>query len=119
MKHHCATSKEKHESVGLANICTSVDLTRRLFVFPARYKKTRANRPPDHPHPNLPRKDSYHRPQHTAGEDKRSTEMAEANTCGCGRSPTGKCCGWHNLSEEQYAEKKAQWEAKQAEKKTG
>ena len=37
MKHHCATSKEKHESVGLANICTSVDLTRRLFVFPRLY----------------------------------------------------------------------------------
>ena len=45
------------------------------------------------------------------------TKMSEANTCGCGRSPTGKCCGWHNLSEEQYAEKKAAWEAKQAEKK--
>ena len=39
--------------------------------------------------------------------------MSETNTCGCGRSPTGKCVGWHNLTEEQYAEKKAQWEAKQ------
>ena len=29
--------------------------------------------------------------------------MAE---CGCGRSPTGKCVGWHGLSEEQYQEKK-------------
>lgn len=48
---------------------------------------------------------------------EQETDMAEANTCGCGRSPTGKCCGWHNLSEEQYAEKKAQWEARQAEKK--
>ena len=48
---------------------------------------------------------------------EQETNMAEANTCGCGRSPTGKCCGWHNLSEEQYAEKKAQWEARQAEKK--
>ncbi len=43
--------------------------------------------------------------------------MSEANTCGCGRSPTGKCVGWHNLTEVQYAEKKAKWEAKQAEKK--
>ncbi len=25
--------------------------------------------------------------------------------CGCGRSPTGKCIGWHGLSEEQYQEK--------------
>jgi hypothetical protein len=22
--------------------------------------------------------------------------------CGCGRSPTGKCIGWHKLSEEEY-----------------
>ena len=29
--------------------------------------------------------------------------MAE---CGCGRSPTGKCVGWHDLTEEQYVEKK-------------
>ena len=25
--------------------------------------------------------------------------------CGCGRSPTGKCMGWHALTEEQYQEK--------------
>ena len=28
--------------------------------------------------------------------------MTEKNTCGCGRSPTGKCIGWHNLTEEEY-----------------
>jgi len=39
--------------------------------------------------------------------------MAE---CGCGRSPTGKCMDWHGLSEEQYLEKKAAYEAKQAAK---
>ena len=43
--------------------------------------------------------------------------MSEANSCGCSRSPTGKCVGWHNLTEEQYAEKKAIWEAKQEAKK--
>ena len=43
--------------------------------------------------------------------------MSEANTCGCGRSPTGKCIGWHNMTGEQYAEKKAQYESKQALKK--
>ncbi|MEC7190330.1 MAG: hypothetical protein VXW18_04460 [Pseudomonadota bacterium] len=43
--------------------------------------------------------------------------MSEANTCGCGRSPTGKCIGWHNLTEEQYTERKAQWEERQAQKK--
>ena len=26
--------------------------------------------------------------------------------CGCGRSPTGKCIGWHDLSEEQQEELK-------------
>ena len=39
--------------------------------------------------------------------------MAE---CGCGRSPTGKCVGWHDLTEEQYVEKKAAYEAKKAAK---
>ena len=43
--------------------------------------------------------------------------MSTDNSCGCGRSPTGKCVGWHNLTEEQYAKKKAQWDAKQAAKK--
>jgi hypothetical protein len=41
--------------------------------------------------------------------------MAE---CGCGRSPTGNCVGWHDLSEEQYQEKKAAYDAKQAPKAT-
>ena len=25
--------------------------------------------------------------------------------CGCGRSPTGKCIGWHNLSEDEFKKK--------------
>jgi hypothetical protein len=37
--------------------------------------------------------------------------------CGCGRSPTGKCIGWHSLTEEQYKEKLAQYEARQQTKK--
>jgi hypothetical protein len=29
--------------------------------------------------------------------------LTEVNTlCGCGRSPTGVCIGWHNLTEEQF-----------------
>jgi hypothetical protein len=27
-------------------------------------------------------------------------------SCSCGRSPTGKCVGWHNLSEADYLVKK-------------
>ena len=27
--------------------------------------------------------------------------------CGCGRSPTGKCIGWHNLTEEEVKQRMA------------
>jgi hypothetical protein len=33
----------------------------------------------------------------------------EIGKCGCGRSPTGKCIGWHGLSEEMYAHQKMLW----------
>lgn len=26
----------------------------------------------------------------------------ELKTCGCGRSPTGRCMGWHGLEEQEY-----------------
>ena len=29
--------------------------------------------------------------------------------CGCGRSPTGKCCGWHGLTEEGFQHAKKLW----------
>jgi hypothetical protein len=32
-----------------------------------------------------------------------------AGQCGCGRSPTGKCCGWHALTESAYQEKLAEY----------
>lgn len=28
--------------------------------------------------------------------------VEDIGRCGCGRSPTGKCIGWHGLTEEQY-----------------
>lgn len=31
--------------------------------------------------------------------------MSNSNDCGCGRSPTGKCIGWHSLSEKEYQDK--------------
>ncbi len=31
--------------------------------------------------------------------------------CGCGRSPTGFCCGWHNLTEEEFRERLAKYDA--------
>lgn len=33
-----------------------------------------------------------------------------AGQCGCGRSPTGKCCGWHALTEDEYKLKKTEYE---------
>ncbi len=38
--------------------------------------------------------------------------------CSCGRSPTGKCVGWHSLSEEQYQEKKSVYDARKTAKST-
>ncbi len=38
------------------------------------------------------------------------TENKPKGTCGCGRSPTGNCCGWHALSEEQYQQRKEEYE---------
>ena len=26
--------------------------------------------------------------------------------CGCGRSPTGECVGWHSLTEDEYKKRK-------------
>ena len=39
--------------------------------------------------------------------------MTEENKCGCGRSPTGKCIGWHALNKEDFTKKKEAYEAKQ------
>ena len=35
-------------------------------------------------------------------------------SCTCGRSPTGKCVGWHKLSEEDYQKKKITWDTHSA-----
>ena len=34
----------------------------------------------------------------------RVTEEKEIGRCGCGRSPTGRCIGWHGLTESAYKE---------------
>ena len=38
-------------------------------------------------------------------------------SCGCGRSPTGECIGWHGLTEEDYREKLAEWDANEVAKR--
>ncbi len=42
-------------------------------------------------------------------------DTSKIGQCGCGRSPTGKCIGWHGLNEEQL---KAAQEKYAAEGKT-
>lgn len=39
----------------------------------------------------------------------RVTEDKEFGKCGCGRSPTGKCCGWHGLTEEGFRHAQMLW----------
>ena len=39
--------------------------------------------------------------------------------CGCGRSPTGKCIGWHALTEEQYKQKLAEYREREKQKEHG
>ena len=34
---------------------------------------------------------------------------SDVGNCGCGRSPTGKCIGWHGLTEEMYKHQKMLW----------
>ena len=38
-----------------------------------------------------------------------SIEQTKKGTCGCGRSPTGDCIGWHGLTEEQYQTRLAEY----------
>jgi hypothetical protein len=37
--------------------------------------------------------------------------------CGCGRSPTGKCIGWHGLTEEEFQTKLAEYKQTLVEKR--
>jgi hypothetical protein len=39
-------------------------------------------------------------------------EGQRIGSCGCGRSPTGDCCGWHGLTEEEFREALAEYDAK-------
>jgi hypothetical protein len=38
-------------------------------------------------------------------------------TCGCGRSPTGDCIGWHGLNEHQLKEAQEKYQAQQSDNK--
>ena len=45
-----------------------------------------------------------------------TTEDDSFGKCGCGRSPTGKCIGWHGLNEEQLVEAKRVWDLEEYKK---
>jgi hypothetical protein len=45
-------------------------------------------------------------------------EDMKKGTCGCGRSPTGNCIGWHGLSEDQFQLELAKYREKVFEEKT-
>jgi len=38
-----------------------------------------------------------------------SVDQMKKGTCGCGRSPTGDCIGWHGLTEDQYQARLAEY----------
>jgi hypothetical protein len=42
---------------------------------------------------------------------------SEIGRCGCGRSPTGKCIGWHGLNEEQLKAAQEKYQAQLTENK--
>ena len=50
-------------------------------------------------------------------ENMNTQTQPKKGTCGCGRSPTGNCIGWHALSEEAYKKKLAEHLEKALDKK--
>ena len=44
-------------------------------------------------------------------------ESKQFGKCGCGRSPTGYCIGWHGLNEQQLKEAQEKYQAQQEETK--
>jgi len=38
-------------------------------------------------------------------------DQSQIGKCGCGRSPTGKCIGWHGLTEDEFRQELAKYEA--------
>ena len=42
--------------------------------------------------------------------------MSEDRNCGCGRSPTGLCMGWHSLDEDKYKKALEEWKERENQK---
>jgi len=43
----------------------------------------------------------------------RANTEGKIGSCGCGRSPTGDCIGWHGLTEEAFKQKLEDYQSKQ------
>jgi hypothetical protein len=43
----------------------------------------------------------------------RANPEGKIGTCGCGRSPTGDCIGWHGLTEDAFKQKLEEYQSKQ------
>lgn len=41
-------------------------------------------------------------------------DTSKIGQCGCGRSPTGKCIGWHGLSEDEFQKRLAEHQSDQS-----
>jgi len=39
-------------------------------------------------------------------------DKEDIGRCGCGRSPTGHCIGWHSLGEDEFRQALAEYESK-------
>ena len=39
-------------------------------------------------------------------------DICKKKECPCGRSPSGRCNGWHRLTESEYQVKLAEWKEK-------
>jgi hypothetical protein len=44
-------------------------------------------------------------------ENQKTSTPPRTTKCGCGRSPHGYCIGWHNLSEDDFRQQLAEYEA--------
>lgn len=67
--------------------------------------------------------DAYNNERLVSKYDKEDTMQVRATTekfgsCGCGRSPTGDCCGWHGLTEDDYRAALEKYNAEQTTKDT-
>ena len=53
-------------------------------------------------------------PEETEMQVRLKEDASEFGKCGCGRSPTGKCIGWHGLSQEEFVQRKELYETGRA-----